>query len=76
MEAGAITNAECGWFEGASASLSCPDKQLQLQNYGKPTFVQPTVQGQLLVAIGKGSNGGKGVVNGHSVFQCASHYSS
>ena len=34
--------------------LSLPDRQLLLQNYGKPTFVQPTAQWQLLGSIGKG----------------------
>ena len=37
---------------------SSPDRQLPLQNYGKPTFVQPTTEGQLLGSIGKGSHVG------------------
>ena len=49
-----------------SAIGSCPERQLPLQNYGKPTFVQPTAQGQLLCSIGKGRYGGKVVVSGHS----------
>lgn len=38
---------------------SCPEGQLPLQNYGKPTFVQPIAQGQLLGSIGKGRYGEK-----------------
>ena len=45
--------------------LSIPDRQLPLQNYGKPTFVQPTAQGQLLGLIGKGRDGEKVVASGH-----------
>ena len=48
-----------------SAIGSCPEKQLPSLNYGKPTFVQPTAQGQLLGSIGKGRCGGKGVESGH-----------
>ena len=44
-----------------TALWSCPEWQLPLQNYGKPTYVQPTAQGQLLGSIGKGRHGGKGV---------------
>lgn len=47
-----------------SVLLSCPERQLPLQNYGKPTFVQPTAQGQLLGSIGKWRYGGKGVESG------------
>ena len=46
-----------------SAIGSCPERQLPLQNYGKPTFVQPTAKGQLLCSIGKGRYGGKVVVS-------------
>ena len=42
-----------------SALSSCPEGQLPLQNYVKPTFVQPTAPGQLLGSIGKGRYGGK-----------------
>ena len=45
--------------------LSCPEGQLPLQNYGKPTFVQPIARGQLLGSIGKGRYGGKVGVSGH-----------
>ena len=49
-----------------SAIGSCPERQLPLQNYGKPTFVQPTAQGQLLCSIGKGRYGGKVVEIGRT----------
>ena len=48
-----------------SAMFSCPEKQLPLQNYSKPTFVQPTAQGQLMSSIGKGRYDGKVVASGH-----------
>ena len=47
-----------------AAMWSCPDRQLPLQIYGKPTFVQLTAQGQLLGLLGKGRYGGKVVVSG------------
>ena len=42
-----------------------------LQNYGKPTFIQSTAQGQLLGSIGKERYGGK-VVEGCPFRICAS----
>ena len=51
---------------GMSAKLSCPDRQVSLQNYGKPTFIQPTAQGQLLGWIGNGRYGGNVVESGRA----------
>jgi len=50
-----------------SALLSIPDRLFPLQNCGKPTFVQPTAQGQLLGSIGKGPYGWKVVATRQSV---------
>ena len=44
---------------------SCPERQRSLQNYGKPIFVQPTTQGQLLGSIGEERFGVKGVERRH-----------
>ena len=54
---------DCCRLTSAIGSLS--DRQLPLQNFGKPTFVQPTAQGELLDSIEKGRDGGKVVENRH-----------
>ena len=66
-QARAATSAFWGAMResGTTELLSCPERQLPLQNYGKPPFVQPTAHGQLLGSIGKGRYGGKGVETGH-----------
>ena len=51
---------------------SIPERQLPLQNYGKPTFVQPTAQRQLLGSIGKECFGGKVVESGPAGFDDSS----
>ena len=49
-----------------SGMLSCPDRQHSLQNYGKPTFIQPTAQEQLSGSMNKGRHGGKTVESGRN----------
>ena len=64
----------CPRTDATTAKLSCPERQLLLQNYGKPTFLQPTAQGQLLGSTGKGRDGGKGVGSRTSPFRQMTHW--